>query len=77
MNQKLDELDGGSSTGTVNLLRNAVNATNSFIESSLTEQPEAHEKMEEIQEWLANDSTAGAGAADVISGFVADLGPYQ
>ena len=77
MNEKLDEMDGGSSTGTINQLRIAVNATEQFIETSASEPTAAHEKMEEIQTWLVDDSTAGCGAADQIATFVSDLQPYQ
>lgn len=66
--------------GVVNQLRTSVTAAHELAENGTTN-PETvaaiESKLEEIEEWLVDDSTSGAGAVEAIEQFVTDLAPYQ
>ena len=74
----MDELDGGClpggcPQGVVNDLRTAVNAGDVKITNSMTDLPQLHEKLEDVQAWLVDDSTSNAGAVDTMTNFVTEI----
>lgn len=73
MNQKLDAMRGNATTGSIVDLQTAVNAADTYIQQSSGEEEQLHEKLEQVQEFLCDDSTSSAGAAETIEQYTSDI----
>lgn len=79
MREKIDALKGDATTGSLATLRASVDSVDNKVVNHLlkpSDETLAHEKLEEIQEWLVDDSTASSGAADTVDGFNSDLSAW-
>lgn len=70
---KINLMKGNATTGDLTNLATAVVAGDDKILNSSEDLPELHEKLEEVQEWLVDDSTSSSGAADQVETFVTEL----
>jgi hypothetical protein len=79
MRSKIDAMKGNATTGSLADLRTNVDSVDNKVVNHLLkpeDEAAAHEKLEDIQDWLATDSTASCGAADAVDGFNTDLAAW-
>lgn len=73
LDEAIDALRGDATTGSLSELRTACDSVDyKLVHNQIPqlERPAAHAKLEEIQNWFTDDSTAGMGAKDVVDGFI-------
>lgn len=79
MDEAIDAMKGDASTGSLADLRSNCDSVDYKLEHNLLpplQRTPAHNKLNEIQDWLLNNSTVSSGAKDMIDGFNTDLSAW-